>query len=272
MNNNTTIILLVVLLILSVLGINVLFFTGHVLEDVFEILQNVLNVFAYFFKKVFTDLGFITGTVINDSSDIISNTAKGGIDVANNVVHNVGNIIIKSSGKEGGNTEKPVNLHTVNTHQLLSDLSNVRLGELPDYTIPDLPPIVLKDLPNPAIPEAKNIKIPDLNDIKNQLTPFDFVIDSSVRINPPADCKQCIKTTTTGPISNATSNPVSSSVTSKSTPISSQPGTAAPANDNKSEWCFVGKDDNKRICSEMKSGDKCESSAVFPNKGECLRE
>jgi len=267
MNNNTTIILLASLLLLSVLGINILFITGNLLENVFEFLQNVLNVFANFFKKVFIDMGFITGTAINESSDIISNTAKGGIDVANGVAHNVGNIIIKSTGKGGGNTEKPVNIHTVNTNQLLADLSNVRLGELPDYTIPDLPPIVLKDVPNPAIPEAKNIKIPDLNDIENQLTPFDFVIDSSVRINPPADCKQCIKPTYAA-VSTPTSNPNS---TTRPIQITTQPGTTAPANDNKSEWCFVGKDDNKRICSEMKSGDKCESSAVFPNKDKCMQ-
>jgi hypothetical protein len=250
MNNNITITLLVVLLILSFLGINVLLFTGNVIDDVFIVLQNILNIVVYFFKKILTDFGFISGTVINDSSDIISNTAKGGIDVANGVVHDVGNILIKTRDKDG-KTEPPVPIRTINTNQLLSDLSNVRLGQLPDYNIPDLSSIVLNDIPNPALPGLNNIKIPDLDDIAKKLTPFDFVLDSTVRITPPADCKQCIKTTTG---------------TSDSPEV-----TAVPANNNNPGWCFVGKDDNKRICAEMKTGDTCASNAVFQDKDTCTK-
>jgi len=242
-----TTIILVSLLLFSLLGINILFFAGNVIETVFEFLQNVLNTFVSFFKTVLSDLGFISGKAINESSEIVSGVAKGGIDVANGVVHDVGNIIIKTSVKDGS-TVAPVNIHTIHSDQLLSELTNIRLGELHDYDFPELPKMPLSEIPDPSLPAMNNIKIPDLHDIDKQLRPFDFVIDSSVRITPPADCKQCINVATTAP-----------------------PVTTLPANDKAGGWCFVGLDDNKRICTEMKSGDKCASNGVFGDKDKCVK-
>jgi hypothetical protein len=221
MSNNTTKIVLAFILILSFLGINILFFAGHVIEEVFEFFQNIVNIFTGFFKKILSDLGFISGTVINNSSDIVSNAAKGGIDVANGVVHDIGNIAIHSSGKNG-NTDSPVNIHTQNADQLLSELANIRLGELPDYNVPDLKPVVLNEIPDPTFPGLNNIKIPDLDEIRSQLTPYDFVIDSSVRVTRPGSCNQT---------PNVTQTPF---MTTSAPSV----GSTSDAHDNSSGWYF----------------------------------
>jgi len=42
-------------------------------------------------------MGYTTGTIINNTSDIITTTGKSALDVANNSVHDINNIIIDKS-------------------------------------------------------------------------------------------------------------------------------------------------------------------------------
>lgn len=90
-NNNVVIITLLFLLVLSFLGINLLYLSGNVL-------QNVGNMIFPFFQRLFGLIGYTTGTVVNKTADVVGNTAKVGIDIAHGSVENVGNLLIKGAG------------------------------------------------------------------------------------------------------------------------------------------------------------------------------
>jgi hypothetical protein len=90
----TTLILIVFLLILfAFLGINVLKnirLFSHFLYDLFTpIIYQIMSI-----------LGYSTGTIINKTSHIVSNTTKNGIDIIDHSVSDIGNIL-KYAGKDG---------------------------------------------------------------------------------------------------------------------------------------------------------------------------
>jgi hypothetical protein len=84
-NKNIIIILLVCLLVLSFLGINLIIVGGN-------FLQYIVNVFTPFFNQLFSLFGSATGTVINTSTDVITDTAKTTIDIAGGTLHSIGNL------------------------------------------------------------------------------------------------------------------------------------------------------------------------------------
>ena len=91
-NKNQTIIIgiLIFLLVLSFLGINLLTTTGNLLESISDI-------FGPIFNQILGLLGYTTGTVINKSTDIVTDTAKIGIDLTGGAVHDVGDLLINST-------------------------------------------------------------------------------------------------------------------------------------------------------------------------------
>jgi hypothetical protein len=91
-NKNQTVIIgvLIFLLILSFLGINLLTTTGNILESVSDIL-------GPFFNEIIGLLGYTTGTVINKATDVVTDTAKVGIDITGGAVQNVGDLLINST-------------------------------------------------------------------------------------------------------------------------------------------------------------------------------
>jgi hypothetical protein len=89
-SKNTVIIVLVSLLVLSFLGINLLVMTG-------DALQSVISIFKPAVDNILGTLGYTTGTVIDKSADVVGDTAKLGIDIAEGAVHSVGKLL-KPSG------------------------------------------------------------------------------------------------------------------------------------------------------------------------------
>jgi hypothetical protein len=87
---NTLIIILVSLLVLSFLGINLLVIMGNSM-------QYIMNVFKPFLDTILANLGYTTGTVLDKSTDVVTDTAKLGIDLAGGAVHSVGKLL-KSAG------------------------------------------------------------------------------------------------------------------------------------------------------------------------------
>lgn len=87
---NVVIIVLVVLLLLSFLGINIL-----------DIFSNIIKIFVRLFgpivNQILSLLGYTTGSVLNVSADVIGDTSKAAIDIAEGTVQNVGNLLIKAS-------------------------------------------------------------------------------------------------------------------------------------------------------------------------------
>jgi hypothetical protein len=88
-SNNIIIIILVILLILSLFNINIFHIAGNVLEKFTQIVNPIIRL-----------MGFTTGTVLNTTTDIVTDTAKAGIDVVDETLNSVGDVLI-SAGSQG---------------------------------------------------------------------------------------------------------------------------------------------------------------------------
>jgi hypothetical protein len=82
--------ILVFVLVLSFLGINLLYLTGNVVDYLNKL-------FGPFISNILSVFGYTTGTIINTSAEVVGETAKFGIDVAQDSIQNVGNLLKKSS-------------------------------------------------------------------------------------------------------------------------------------------------------------------------------
>jgi hypothetical protein len=89
-NNNIIIIVLVVLLIFSFLGINILTILGN-------IFQSFVQIFGPMVSQILSIFGYTTGTVLNKTADVVSDTAKASIDIAEGSIQSVGNILRDAS-------------------------------------------------------------------------------------------------------------------------------------------------------------------------------
>lgn len=90
------IIILVLFLLLALLGFNLFFFFGVVLEKFFGVARNVAI-------QTLSMMGFYTGAVLNTTADVVSDTAKGGIDIAEGSVQSIGNLLQNKSNVDVGN-------------------------------------------------------------------------------------------------------------------------------------------------------------------------
>jgi hypothetical protein len=114
-NNNIIIIILVVLLIFSFLGINILAILGN-------IFQNFVQIFGPMVSQILSIFGYTTGTVLNKTADVVSDTAKAGIDIAEGSIQSVGNILRDASNPN-------VNENTKYSLDNALNNSNVSSGE-----------------------------------------------------------------------------------------------------------------------------------------------
>lgn len=96
---NILIVILVVLLIFSVLGINIFFVIGNLFQNLFDII-------APFVKTISGDLSYVSGRLINTTSDVTSSVTKTGVDLVNGSLHNVGDLLIVASKK--GEPSRPL--------------------------------------------------------------------------------------------------------------------------------------------------------------------
>jgi hypothetical protein len=101
-SNNKIIIILGVLLILSFLGINIL-------DVVSNIIKAIIALFGPIVGQLLAVFGYTSGTLINKGADVVSDTAKVGIDIAEGTIQNIGNLLISASS---GNV--PANLTQIN--------------------------------------------------------------------------------------------------------------------------------------------------------------
>lgn len=89
-NKNSLIMVLLLLLIFSFLGINLL-------KNIGDLLQFIINSIAVLVKPILSNILFITGVTIDKSSDILTESAKNGLDIGNGVMDSIGKLLIKSS-------------------------------------------------------------------------------------------------------------------------------------------------------------------------------
>ena len=89
-NKNFIISLLAFLLILSFLGINILTIFG-------DIVKTLTDIFGPLFGQILSFFGYTTGTIINKTADVVGDTAKSGIEIAEGAIQNVGNLLKDAS-------------------------------------------------------------------------------------------------------------------------------------------------------------------------------
>ena len=105
---NTLIMALVVILVLSLLGVNIFILFGGILQD-------VVNFFRPVVSKTLSELGYASGTLIDNSSEIVADTAKTGIDILHGTADSVGDLLIKASGQgSGAALDKHINQPSMN--------------------------------------------------------------------------------------------------------------------------------------------------------------
>jgi hypothetical protein len=95
------IVVLVLILIISFLGINILNIAGDAFQRISDaIFPPIINLLAFF--------GYTTGSVVNKTAEVVGDTAKTGVDIAQGTVYDVGNLIKDAS--TGVDSRSKVNL------------------------------------------------------------------------------------------------------------------------------------------------------------------
>jgi hypothetical protein len=89
-NKNYIIIFLLILLTFTFLGINILNIFGN-------FFQTLVNIFGPLITQILSVFGYTAGTLIDKSADIVSDTAKTGIDIAGDTVSSIGDILKDAS-------------------------------------------------------------------------------------------------------------------------------------------------------------------------------
>jgi hypothetical protein len=104
--SNLIILILSILLILSFLGINIL-------DVISNIIKSIIALIGPSVGKILAVFGYTSGTVLNKSADVVSDTAKLGIDIAEGTVQDIGNLLISASS--GGISPQPISQPISNT-------------------------------------------------------------------------------------------------------------------------------------------------------------
>ncbi len=132
---NLIIIILCVLLVFSFLGINLL-------DILSNLIKRIVALFGPLIAQILSVLGFTTGTVLNAGADVVADTGKFALDVAEGTVQSVGNVMIKASK---GN----MNMDAKN------DLNNIFKSNNVDLSMPkfDNPPPNNYSVPNNDVSE-----------------------------------------------------------------------------------------------------------------------
>lgn len=101
-SKNIIIVILATLLIISFLGI-------YIFKNIAIELKNIVF-------RILSLFGFYTGAIINTTADIVGDTTKGGIDIAEGTVHSIGNLLQNEDNMDGNpsNDMKQWNLSIFN--------------------------------------------------------------------------------------------------------------------------------------------------------------
>ena len=87
---NLIILILLVVVVLSLIGINLILWTGNIIADISEIVGPA-------FQDFISMIAFTTGTIIKGSADVVANTTELGIDIAKGTTYSIGDLLISSN-------------------------------------------------------------------------------------------------------------------------------------------------------------------------------
>jgi hypothetical protein len=229
--------------IISDIFINVLSYLG-------KLLQIISNIFGPLITQILSVFGYTAGTVIDKSTDIVTDVAKSGIDLAGDTIQSAAGLLKDASR---GNV----------ANDAVRQLDN-RFNRKPDAVKPDAvkpPNNPVKPPDNPVKPPNNPIKPPD-NPVKppnNPVKPPD---------NPPKQPDNSDKNGKSSKIDSAINN--SKRVTNQPVPDTSVDPIQKPITAGKVSWCLVGEYQGKRGCIDVNDESKCMSGQVFPSQNMCL--
>ena len=106
-NKNIIIFILSLIIILSFLGINIL-------KDIGDNLNKILMLFINLIKPIISQFLYMLGIVIDESSDIISDTSKTGIDIAHGTIDSIGDLLKDMSGINSNKEDKTIIQQKIN--------------------------------------------------------------------------------------------------------------------------------------------------------------
>ena len=220
-------------LIIIILVIILFIFTGFYILDIFKYIiiklyQTIIGLLSF--------LGFTSGVIIDKTSNVLADTSKTGIDIANGTVNDIGNLFIASSQ----NGVVPSWRDFISTTADQTTVFNSM------------------DIPTQTNPASINL-FPE-NYFSNL---FNSVL------NEPRKIEQQMFPTTTTPVTTST-NQVETPYPTEPQPDSTENPIQNPISSNKMNWCLVGEFNKKRGCVPVDDQNKCLSGQVFPNQAMCL--
>jgi hypothetical protein len=116
-SKNTIIVLLFMLVVLALLGFNLFLGVGIILDRLFKGFRNIV-------VRILTMFGFYTGAVINTTADIVGDTAKETIDIAEGSVQSLGHLLQNRNNIGGKSIEQEqwnINMFGLNPTPMSSD-------------------------------------------------------------------------------------------------------------------------------------------------------
>jgi len=249
--------LLVILLVLSFLGINILLVIGN-------FFQAIINIFGPLVYQILGVFGYTTGAVINKTADVVSDTTKVGIDIAEGTVQSVGNLLIKSSGAVVDPNAKRLLDNAVDTP------IRVKIPTPPPVYVPVPVPVPVEVKVPVYSPGSTNPNVQFNSLLNNPITRF-LMYDPSKTPAPTTPVPTTPVPTTPVPTTPVPTTPVPTTpVPTTAVPTESVSKIQNPISSNKISWCFTGEYQGKRGCVDVSDQSKCLSGQVFPSQQACL--
>jgi hypothetical protein len=214
---------LILILFFAVLGINI-----------FNIIGNLIQYFLGLIKPLLSLIGYTTGSVINTTTDLATDTTKFGIDVVGGTAKDVGNLFLAASDKNNIPNYTPI---AKNYSSALFNSISTTLA---------LHPALRDNPPNYYNNNANTISIPS--------------ISPSIRYSPSP---------IPSPTINHTPNSTNVTINVPSTDTTISP-IQNPISSSKNKWCLIGEFQGKTGCMDIQDSDKCMSGQIFPTQQLCM--
>lgn len=236
-NNNTSnfkdfiIFVLVIAFVLSILGINIFVYLGQFIKFV-----------ASLFVPLFSSVGYATGTVINTTADLATDTTKFGVDVADGTIHDIGNLIISASDKNAiPDFKQEYNKYSASLLDGVSKAIATNPAKIQgSRPSPSPSPVMVAGQPAPS-PSPVMVPVP---------VPVPVTVPS-----PSVNIQNTIDTPPPKYMNNVSADQSNSIIQSQS----------------KTNWCLIGEYKDRRGCVEIEDADRCISGQIFPSQQQCMQ-
>ena len=91
-SKNWLILLLIIIIFFSLFGINIVILIGNILQSILEIIMPL-------FRQILSIIGISTGKLLNTTADVVGDTAKFTVDIAEGSVQSVGTLLQKAGAQ-----------------------------------------------------------------------------------------------------------------------------------------------------------------------------